>query len=150
MQKTLRQILLISLLIIFSISDVLGEDQGFNSIMKFDIKGIAVNGTFACDLNGFTHGSIDYGIYNNRGYYFAIINDNAIFGSNITIFESVSHGSFTAEAGWTGRQYDLVEMEGSKDIVKAKFWVGDKFVYFVFTKHYKGQDLEMLYILRPQ
>lgn len=98
------------------------EAQDFKSIMKYNIKGIIVNNTLVCPLNGFNHGTIDYGIYKERGFYFAITNDNAKFGNNVLILESVDHKKWS-ENDIKGLEYSLVELGKSNNVVtKAKFW----------------------------
>ena len=39
-------------------------------------------------------GKIDYGVYKQRGYYFAITMNNAAFGEGITIFVKVKRFMF--------------------------------------------------------
>lgn len=150
MKKALNYLLLIFFIALFPTSNAIGQTNKFNTLQKYDIKGISINDTFICDLNGFTHGTIDYGIYKQRGFYFAIKHDNAKLGNNISILESISHSNFTTDAGFKGIQYDLIELGNNNNILKAKFWETKDFVYFMLTSNQNGQKIEMVYILIPQ
>lgn len=118
--------------------------------MKYDIKGISINNNMLCPLNGFTHGTIDYGVYKQRGFYFAINNDNAVLGTNFMIFETVDFEKIEDEKikGMTCR---LVQM-GSEDysIIKARFWEGDDWVYLALTQWIENEEATMVYWLTPQ
>ena len=148
--NTIKTILfLVLLLTIYPLSS--NAQNYYRSIQKYDIKGIAVNGTLLCKLNGFNHGFIDYGIYKDRSFYFAIQHDNAVLGNNIMILESIDFRVTNTEKGSKTNEYELVEMgKGVSNKVKATFWEAGDFVYFAFASKYGGQDMEMTYILLPQ
>ena len=42
----------------------IGSSPGdFETLVKYDIKGMSADNTIVLDFNGFTYGTIDYGIY---------------------------------------------------------------------------------------
>ena len=150
MSKNIRYLVLLLFVMMSTFSNIMAQNQSFNSLKKYDIKGIAVNGSLICDLNGFNHGTIDYGIYKERGFYFAVRHNNAKLGENILIFESINHSIFTADAGWKGNQYDLIRLGNYEEKYKSKFWEAGDFVYFTLAHQLNGEEVEMLYILLPQ
>lgn len=150
MEKVIRYSFILLVVMMSSFSSIVAQNKSFDSLKKYDIKGIAVNGTLICDLNGFNHGTIDYGIYKGRGFYFAVRHNNAKLGENIMIFESITHSTFTADAGWKGNQYDLIQLGKYEEQYKSKFWEAGDFIYFTLASQLNGEEVEMLYILLPQ
>lgn len=125
------------------------QSNNFKSLMRYDIKGISINGKLVCPFNGFIHGTLDYGIYKQRGFYFALTNDNAVFGNNLMLFETVSFENFDNEKG-KGMDCTLVQMDyGQNGTVKARFWEKDDIVYFTITDKVEGEDVTMVYIMIP-
>ena len=147
MNKVIR---LIFIVMMCSFSTIVAQNNSFNRLMRYDIKGIAVNETFICDLNGFNHGKIDYGIYKERGFYFAIFHDNAQLGENVIIFESTNHSTLTTNEGLKIIQYDLIQLDDNSERCKAKFWEDNDVVYFLLIYQMNGEEVGMLYVLLPQ
>lgn len=98
----------------------IGSSPGdFETLVKYDIKGMSADNTIVLDFNGFTYGTIDYGIYKRRGYYFVIINDNAI-AEGITMFEVIKFDRFN-ENGDKGMRCVLKQMGESEGTFQATF-----------------------------
>lgn len=150
MKKAIRYLVILFIVMMSSITSIVAQNKSFDSIKKYDIKGIAVNGTLICDLNGFNHGTIDYGIYKGRSFYFAVFHNNAKLGENVLIFESINHSTFKTDAGWKGNQYDLIPLGEYEEHYESKFWEAGDFVYFLLASQLNGEEVEMLYILLPQ
>lgn len=126
------------------------QSNNFKSLMKYDVKGISINGKLICPLNGFTYGTLDYGIYKQRGFYFALTNDNAVLGNNMMLFETVSFENFDDEKG-KGMDCTLVQMDDTRSkTVKARFWEKDDIIYFAITDKVEGEEATMVYIMIPQ
>ena len=63
----------------------------FKSLTKYNIIAIYVNGQELCKNNGtFTYGTLDYGVYKNRSYYFAINNNNYIY-EGLSLYETTTY-----------------------------------------------------------
>ena len=102
-------------LVVFLIAGSLfaSTPMSFNTLIEYDIKGICYDNKIICPFNGFNHGKIDYGVYKQRGYYFAITMNNAVFGEGITILETVSFNRFD-KGGDKGIECTLKEIEPTK------------------------------------
>lgn len=135
---------------IFSFSFCFAQTNTFKSIMRYDIKGIAVNGQLICPINGFTHGTIDYGIYKQRGYYFAVTHDNAALGNNMMLIEVIDYENFNDNRGM-GKKCTMIQMGYPESgIFKGQFWEKEEVVYFTFSSKLTGKEVTMLYIMLPQ
>lgn len=127
-------------------------DNKFKTLMRYDIKGISVNNNLVCPLNGFNHGTIDYGIYKQRGFYFAIKFDNAVFGEGITILETVDFKNFN-NANNKGMEFTLKEISGMDNDVCTGYFMETKeegIIYLSITKEVEGKEITMMYIMIPQ
>lgn len=143
-----QQILIILIMVILPNCSY-SQSKNFKSLKKYDIKGISINGELVCPLNGFTHGTLDYGIYKQRGFYFALTNDNAVLGNNMMLFETISFENFNNNKG-KGMDCTLVQMDYPNGAFKAQFWEKDNITYFSFTDKIEGEEITMVYIMTPQ
>lgn len=126
--------------------------ETFKSLMKYDIKGISVNDKLICPLNGFNHGTVDYGVYKQRGFYFAVTLDNAVLGHSISIFETIDFENI-----------DNLKKKGMKCTLKQLGDVDcqtyncsfvelkeDGIIYLSMTGKVNNQDISLTYIMVPQ
>lgn len=129
----------------------IGSSPGdFETLVKYDIKGMSADNTIVLDFNGFTYGTIDYGIYKRRGYYFVIINDNAI-AEGITMFEVIKFDRFN-ENGDKGMRCVLKQMGESEGTFQATFVERSEnnqgIGFFIIEMN--GEEHTLMYILSPQ
>lgn len=149
---------IISCLFMFSSSSKIYSQNNFTPLKECKIIGIGVQYDsqpfkWICQLNGFVYGRMDYGIYKQRGYFFAVTLDNALMGEGVMMFETVSFNDFTAiqsnnskNIGIKGR---LKQMDYN-NIVDFSFYrnTTDINTYFLsIAQPYQGQYVTMLYIL---
>ncbi|MDE6191657.1 MAG: hypothetical protein K2G47_08570 [Muribaculum sp.] len=143
------QILIVIFLLVLP-NLIFAQSNNFNRLMRYDIKGISINGNLICPINGFTHGILDYGIYKQRGYYFALRHDNALLGNNMLLFETVSFENFDNENG-KGMDCELVQIGFNKEeTIKARFWEADDIIYFAVMEKFEGEEAALVYIMIPQ
>lgn len=111
---------------------------------------MSADNTIVLDFNGFTYGTIDYGIYKRRGYYFVIINDNAI-AEGITMFEVIKFDRFN-ENGDKGMRCVLKQMGESEGTFQATFVERSEnnqgIGFFIIEMN--GEEHTLMYILSPQ
>ena len=146
----LKKVLCGFFIILFYSLTCMAQENEFKSLMKYDVKGISINDKLVCPINGFIHGTIDYGIYKQRGFYFAVTNDNAVLGNNIMLLETVDFENFDGKTG-KGMNCSLVQMGYSQNgTFKGRFWEKEGVVYFLFTDKVDGKSVTMMYIMVPQ
>lgn len=138
------------LIILFCSLSCIAQENSFNSLMRYDVKGISINDKLVCPINGFIHGTIDYGIYKQRGFYFVVTNDNAILGNNMMLLETVNFENFDGEQG-KGMSCTLVQMGYAQNgTLKGQFWEKEGVVYLSITNKMDGKDVTMMYFMVPQ
>ena len=150
MKTFTRSLLLVFCLLSFLPINIYSQTKKFNCLMNYDIKGISINNKMICPLNGFTHGTVDYGVYKQRGFYFAINNDNAVLGTNLLLLETVNFENFDDKRG-KGMDCTLVQMGyEQQSTIKGRFWEKDDLVYLSLIQKQEGEDVTMVYIMIPQ
>ena len=124
----------------------------FESLIKYDIKSMCIDNTILLDFNGFTYGTVDYGIYKRRGYYFVIVNNNAI-AEGMTMLEVIKFDYFT-ESGDKGMRCVLKQMGESEGSFQATFIERSEnnqgLRYFIIQNLIDGKEHTLMYILSPQ
>lgn len=101
--KTIYYII-IPFILMFSLYSESYSQNNFTFLKEYKIIGIGVQYDsqplkWVCHLNGFVHGRMDYGIYKQRGYFFAVTLDNALMGEGVMMFETISFNDFTTILG---------------------------------------------------
>ncbi|MBP1616747.1 MAG: hypothetical protein H6Q14_574 [Bacteroidetes bacterium] len=145
--STKRAIMFLSFLILSFVNCIAQEK--FKTLMEYNIKGISINDKLVCPVNGFDYGTIDYGIYKDRGFYFAIQMDNAVFGESITILETIDHESFNNSAG-KGMNCTLKDLDNiNSETSKGRFIENkeDGIIYLFITTKIKGKEATITYII---
>lgn len=120
--------------------------------MTYDIKSISLDNKSVCPFNGFNHGTVDYGIYKQRGYYFAITYDNAVFGEGMTIFETVNFEYFDTLDN-KGMECTLKELnEMNRELYKGAFFETKETgtTHLSITCPFEGKEYTMKFLLTPQ
>ena len=137
--------------LIFCIVNCVAQNN-FKTLMTYDIKGISVNNKLICPLNGFNHGTVDYGIYKQRGLYFAITFDNAVLGEGVMLLEVVDFENFDKPM-IKGMNCTLIEMnKANSKTFKGSFIESKKegIVQLILDDKVNGQDVVMTYIMTPK
>ena len=147
-----------SLVLLFSSWSQIYSQNNFTPLEEYKIIGIGVTYDsqpfkWVCQLNGTVYGRMDYGIYKQRGYFFAITFDNALMGEGVMMFETLSFNDFTTiqdnnskNIGINGK---LKEMDYN-NIVDFSFYnnTTDANTYFLsIGQTHERQYVTMLYIL---
>ena len=155
--KTIYYII-IPLILMFSLYSESYSQNNFTPLDEYKIIGIGVQYDshpfkWVCQLNGFVYGMVEYGIYKQRGYFFAVTFDNAIMGEGVMMFETLSFNDFTTikdnNSKNIGIKGKLKQMDYN-NIVDFSFYQNttDANTYFLsIGEPYQGQYVTMLYIL---
>lgn len=149
-QIVVRTIIIIVSFVLCSLNST--AQNTFNTLMKYDIKGISLNGKLICPLNGFNHGTVDYGVYKQRGFYFAITLDNAVLGNGIMILETIDFENFDNPTS-KGMKCTLKQLSGTNSkIYESSFMEVKKegMIYLSTTDKINGQDVTITYIMITQ
>lgn len=136
----------------FSFVNNVTQTDNFKTLMMYDIKGISVNNTLICPLNGFNHGVVDYGTYKQRGFYFAIRLDNAALGEGIVILETIDFEPLN-DSKIKGMNCTLKEIgKNNNETFKGRFIENkeDGMIYLFITTKVEGQDTTMTYFMIPK
>lgn len=149
---------IISCLFMFSSWSKIYSQNNFTPLKEYKIIGIGVQYDsqpfkWICQLNGFVYGRMDYGIYKQRGYYFAVTFDNALLGEGVMIYETLTFDDFaniqTNNSKNIGIKGRLKQIDYN-NIVDFSFYQNttDVNTYFLsIGQQYQGQYVTMLYIL---